>query len=328
MAKSRSKSLLDKSIAAMISAIEIYNKPDFSYREETFSVLAINSWELLLKARILQLSRNRLSSILVFERRKNQDGTISIKQYKKLNRAGNPTSVSLFKAIDLLASEYGDKLNILVKKNVEALVEIRDNSIHFMNDDFRLSKKVLEIGTANLKNYVKLVNVWFGDELSRYNFYLMPISFFTDMKTAELMSLNGQEKKLLEYVNELESENRGDESSSFNLALELEIKFKRVSDIGTTEVKVTNDPSAIAVQLQEEDIREKFPWDYSNLTARLNKRYRNFKLNSEYHKIRKKLSKNKKFCLERYLDPGNPSSKKMFFNPNIIREFDNYYKRS
>ncbi len=313
----------------MISAIEVYNKPDFSYREETFSVLATNAWELLLKARILQLSKNRLSSILVFERRKNQDGSISIKQYKKLNRAGNPTSVSLFKAIDLLASEYGDNINVLVKKNVEALVEIRDNSIHFMNNDFRLSKKVLEIGTANLKNYVKLVSQWFGDDLSRYNFYLMPISFFNDMKTAELLSLNGQEKKILEYVNKLERENKEDENSSFNLALELEIKFKRVSDIGVAEVKVTNDPNAISVQLQEEDIREKYPWDYNNLNTRLNKRYKNFKINNEYHKRRKKISRNKKFCLERYLDPGNPkSSKKNFYNPNIIREFDKYYDRS
>jgi hypothetical protein len=49
--KSRTQELLDKSVSAMISAIEIYNKPDFKYREETFAILAINSWELLLKAK-------------------------------------------------------------------------------------------------------------------------------------------------------------------------------------------------------------------------------------------------------------------------------------
>lgn len=48
--KSRSRLMLEKSIAAMLSAIEIYNKPDFKYREETFSVLCINSWELLFKS--------------------------------------------------------------------------------------------------------------------------------------------------------------------------------------------------------------------------------------------------------------------------------------
>ena len=54
--KSRSRLMLDKSVAAMLSAIEIYNKPDFKYREETFAILCINSWELLLKAKVLNLS--------------------------------------------------------------------------------------------------------------------------------------------------------------------------------------------------------------------------------------------------------------------------------
>lgn len=33
------RSLLDKSVNSMLSAIEIYNKPNFSYREETFAIL-------------------------------------------------------------------------------------------------------------------------------------------------------------------------------------------------------------------------------------------------------------------------------------------------
>lgn len=57
------KGLLDKSIASMISAIEIYNKPDFQYREETFTILAINAWELLFKAHILKLNNYKTRSI-------------------------------------------------------------------------------------------------------------------------------------------------------------------------------------------------------------------------------------------------------------------------
>ena len=48
------RSLLDKSINSMLSAIEIYNKPNFSYREETFALLAVNAWELILKAHLLK----------------------------------------------------------------------------------------------------------------------------------------------------------------------------------------------------------------------------------------------------------------------------------
>ena len=46
------KPFVEKSVGAALSAIEIYNKPDFKYREETFAILMINSWELLLKAKI------------------------------------------------------------------------------------------------------------------------------------------------------------------------------------------------------------------------------------------------------------------------------------
>ena len=53
--KSNVESLIEKSVACAVSAIEIYNKPDFKYREETFSILMINSWELILKAKIINL---------------------------------------------------------------------------------------------------------------------------------------------------------------------------------------------------------------------------------------------------------------------------------
>jgi hypothetical protein len=49
--RSRSKELLERAISAMVGAIEIYNKPGFPYRTESFTILAINGWELLLKAK-------------------------------------------------------------------------------------------------------------------------------------------------------------------------------------------------------------------------------------------------------------------------------------
>jgi len=45
--KARSKELLDRAVAATVAAIEIYNKPDFLYREQAFAVLAINGWEFI-----------------------------------------------------------------------------------------------------------------------------------------------------------------------------------------------------------------------------------------------------------------------------------------
>ncbi len=92
-----------------MAAIEIYNKPDFYYREETFSILIINAWELILKARILQLSGNRISAIMEYERRLRADGSMSDMLYRKKNRSGNHVSIGLFQAHDTLVNEYRDK---------------------------------------------------------------------------------------------------------------------------------------------------------------------------------------------------------------------------
>ena len=329
--KSRARALLDKSIGATLAAMEIYNKPDFHYREEAFAILTVNAWELLLKARILQIDGNKITSIIKYERRQKADGALSTKQYRKTNRSGNYSTISLFQAYDLLKNEYGDKIDELVRKNLDALVEVRDNSVHFLNKDFLLKKKIQELGTASLKNYMNLVIQWFGTDLSKYNFFIMPLSFIRDFHTAKNLSLCSHEKKLIKFVEKLQNNVNDDETKDFNLALEVDVQLKRAKSSSTavTSVAISNDPTATSIKLSEEDIREKYPWDYTILTTRLKKRYTDFKINNQYHLLRKPLEAQKKYCNTRLLDPGNPSSsKKRFYNPNIIKEFDKHYTKT
>jgi len=326
--KSRSRTVFDKSLAAMLAAIEIYNKPDFPYREETFAVLAINAWELLLKARILQLDRNRIGAILEFERRRKADGTMSDKLYRKKNRSGNQLSIGLFRAVDTLVNQYGDTVDPLVRTNIELLTEIRDNSIHFFNKDFELSKRVLEIGTASVRNYVTLSRKWFGADLSGYNMFIMPMAFAGNLPLAEVIPLNGQERQLLDYIRAARSETTEDPASDYSVALEVDVRFKRTSGESFADVRVTRDPDAAPVRLEEEDILERYPWDYQILTTRLSKRYSDFLQNSDYHDLRRALESEGAYCRERLLDPGKPRGlKKRFYSPNIVRGFDRHYTR-
>ncbi len=327
--KSRTRAMLDKSVSAMISAIEIYNKPDFKYREETFSVLCINAWELLLKAKVLQLSANKITTLLVWERKELRGGDKSKKLYRKLNRAGNPMSVSLYEAYRIINEDYGLKIDKAVKDNLEALTEIRDNSIHFINNDLQLSLKVQEIGTASLQNYLHLVRDWFGEILANYNFYLMPISFFRDFESASVETLNSNEKKLLKYIKTLEESYDSQDVGDYNLTLKIDLKFQKVKSNSGVSVKITNDLNAPAFRISEEEMMEKYPWDYQILTTRLQKRYEGFKVNKRYHDIRKGLLADKKLFHLRSYNPANPESdKKPFFNPNVLKEFDKHYKKA
>lgn len=156
----------------MLSAIEIYNKPDFKYREETFAILAINSWELLLKARLLKLNSYRINSIYCYKPYINKNGEKS-KKKKVLdrNRTNNPKSISIYEALNRLNSLH--ELPSKLKDNIEALIEFRDNAIHFINMK-NLSKPLQELGFACIKNYVQVLKDWQTKRsLSKYNLYLM-----------------------------------------------------------------------------------------------------------------------------------------------------------
>lgn len=54
---------------AMVVAIGVYNLPNQPYRVEFFAILAINVWELLLKAKRLTDKGNRLRSLYVQKKR-------------------------------------------------------------------------------------------------------------------------------------------------------------------------------------------------------------------------------------------------------------------
>lgn len=326
----RSSRLLRNAEAALISAIEIYNKPAFAYREETFAILALNAWELLLKAKLLDLSENDSRCLYVYYKKEISQGTLSSKRYIKRNRTGNKMTIGLDACITQLEKE---KIIVPepVKKNLIGLTEIRDNAIHFINASRQLSKQVLEIGTACLRNFIQLGKQWLNLDLSNYNLYLMPIGFLPAATSATAIMLSNQEQKLVNYLATLTREGNTADVQDYHVSLDVNISFKRTSTAAANAIIVTNDPNdptAVHVNLSEEDIRQQYPWDYSVLTTKLNSRYIDFKANSDYHELRKQISANPQYMKTRYLDPGNPkSSRKDFYNPNVLSEFDKHYTR-
>lgn len=326
----RHKPFVDKSIGAALSAIEVYNKPDFKYREETFAILMINSWELLLKAKVIKESKGDLKSIYVMinkvGKRGNKLGTLT----PDLNRSKNPKTIGLPKCLHV-CEQQPIKLNPIVKENIFVLMEIRDTAIHFQHTDLYLSKKVFEIGTASLKNYLTLITEWFNYDLSVYNFFLMPMTFFHEFEAVKSFSVNSnkeQIKNLLKYISEKEKQDPSDESKDYNISLKLETKFVKSTSTDSLLMNYSTDPNAIKVNVQEEDVLKNYPYDYAKLTAALRKRYSNFVENQTYHNIRKPLLKDNRLCKTRLLDPANSkSAKKDWYSSEIFKEFDKHYKK-
>jgi hypothetical protein len=323
----RSDKLFQKAESALLAAIEIYNKPDFRYREETFSILMLNAWELLFKAKLMSDNTNSPRCLFIYESRTGRNGRPTRKKYLKKNRAGNVHTIGMGAAIGQLDKTAASRLSPAVKANIDALAEVRDNAVHYLNASFRLAQQVLEIGTASVKNFIELSKRWFQHDYSKYNLYLMPIGFISGPSIATAISLSANERKLVGYLATIMADpaNAGTTSSGFNVALELNLSFKRAA-ADAVPVSLTRDPTAPQVILTEEDIRQRYPWDYTELTRRLNDRYADFLANAKYHELRKPLQLDERYVKARFLDPGNPrSAKKDFYSPNILSEFDKHY---
>lgn len=327
MSKSRSLSLVEKSTDCIVSAIEMYNKPDFRYREEVFCILVINAWELLLKAKILKDNNNKLSSIYVKEYPKNKNGEKGRMMKYKLTRSGNNFTVDIFNILKRLKDKK--EIDNIVYENIEALVEIRDNSVHFINSDTLLSQKIQELGMATILSYITYIYEWFSISLEKYNFYLMPLSFFHPDRYTPV-TLGNREKTInnvLKYIYNKEEAFPSDDSKRHNITVAIETKVVKANKMTDAQkVSISSDSSAPKIQIGFEDIVKTHPLEYKELTSKLRSRYTNFKENPKYHEQRKILELDPKFCLLYPQNPKNPdgASKKMY-SPQIFTEFDKYY---
>ena len=324
--------LVDKSVDACLAAIEIYNKPSFSYREEAFSILMLNAWELLLKARVMRENSGSTKAIEVWEPRRRPDGTRTNRLFAKKNRSQNAMTIGLDRAVALVREFEADSIDDRCIENLGLLTEIRDNSIHLWNIDAGLGQRIQQVGAAALKNYVHAVESWFGVDLSRFNFYLMPLAFYSPAEIVEALRGGTQTagvKNVLELIARAEQQYPSEEQRPFNVSMKIELKFVRTVNAEAIAVRVVRDPAAPVVQLREEDIRQAYPWDYGELTQRLSQRYSDFSQNREYHRVRRRLEADERLCRVRYLDPARPvrSSSKRFYSPNILMEFDEFYTR-
>lgn len=141
--------------AAMIAAIETYNKPRSEYRDETFSILLLNAWELLLKA---ILSKNR-QSIFYRKERKQPYRTLSWRDAFDGAKTLFPTNVNA----------------IPVRRNLDLITTYRDNAVHFYNES-GLSALLWALAQTSILNYRDLLLDIFGVDLARdVNWRILPL---------------------------------------------------------------------------------------------------------------------------------------------------------
>ena len=323
--KSRIQELIDRSQAAMMAAIEIYNKPSFSYRIETFVILSINSWELLFKAKWLDLHNNKERSLYVKERREKKNKEKTSKLFIKRTESGNPFTHSL----GYLGKKLVERqvLNNAVMDNISLLTDFRDSAVHYYNKSPFTLLMMQEIGMACIKNYVAIVKQWFASQVASINMQLMPFAFTDQLMDVENLQLSPEEQNFIKLIEKLNANHMPD-GSPYSVAINVKLQLSKAKSSCIAKAILSNDPNAIPLALSDDQLLERYRLTYNELTEKCKERYSDFSANTQYHKDRKKIASSPKYGIMRYLDPKNPKGqKKPYFSEAIFTEFDKIYTK-
>lgn len=315
MSKKISNRLLEKSLSAALLAIELYNKPNIEYREESFAILIINAYELLFKAKVVE-DTGKINSIYEYEKKKLIDNTSSKRDYIKKNRIGEPMTKGIISLMNSLKNQKKISSNVI--ENILMLIEIRDNSIHFINSNNDLMKyKLYTVCVATIKNYYHLIEKWFSNfELSKYNFYITPINFSGIDENVETANLDIAQKN---FINYLELAASGAIKDDFDVCIKTELRFTKVETDEALLLKYAQEGKKVNVELSDEIFKKMYPLTYSEMCAKFKKKY-GLKINNFFNRAKKVLEQNEICCKARYLNPNKKGICKMFYNGNFINK--------
>lgn len=174
-----SKKLVAKSREAFIMAIEVYNKPSIKYRVEGFSFFICNSWELMLKAHMINTMGER--SIYY---RDNPERTITLEN-----------------CIKKVFTNDKDPL----RRNLEKIIELRNTSTHFITEEYEMV--YIPLFQAAVFNYIEKMHAFHEIDITEdipQNFLTLTVSY-SALSIDEIRAKYPQEiaNKLIGLQNEL-----------------------------------------------------------------------------------------------------------------------------
>jgi hypothetical protein len=216
----------------------------------------------------------------------------------KKNRAGNTMTIGVLPAAVVVRGYAKHSIDDYAIENISLLMEIRDNAIHFLNVGRDLHKRIQEVRAAALRNFA-FAKSWFDFDLSQHQFALMPVAFETPagiIQTVFSDDTKGAAGKVAKLLTDQERRFPFEPSKPYSVGVEIELKFVRKPDATALPMIFSpNDPNAIAVKITEEDLLEKYPWDYRQLCDALRKTP-SLKENQRFHTVRKPLEDDPKFA--------------------------------
>lgn len=156
----------------MLAAVEVYNKPQMTYREEVTVMLIVNAWELALKATLIQKSRS------IFYPKRRGERYLSISIDDALGRVD---------AMKLWPSGLDGHA---IMANVKALSEYRNRAIHLYNAQ-GLGAVIYPFLQQNILNYRDFMVTKFKKDLAdSMTWQLLPLGASAPADAVQFMKVD------------------------------------------------------------------------------------------------------------------------------------------
>ena len=279
------KKLLSNSKQAMFSAIEIYNKPKFDYREEVFVILLVNAWDLLLLA-ILSKNKKR-----IFQKKKKGQ------PYKTLKFDTSYSEASKF----FVSLEQKDIQAI--KTNLSLIRDYRNKAIHYYGDKPK-QHVIYVLSQSAIKNYFDAFKSIFNEDLiNEINIILLPLSFNNQPRFIEFFKQNKSKgnsfvQSLFKNLKELEDIDA--DTSLFITQCSVKIESSR--SIKSSDFNSVYDEKSNAVAIKTMDPDDSYPFLRKDIIGgKKNPKHSNLKKELNQYDFQAivfvdKLKESKKYC--------------------------------
>ena len=325
--------LVKNSVAAYFAAVEIHNKPSIPYRYETVTLLMMNAWELALKAYI----------------KKNLRGERNI-----FEKSGH--TITFDKALDYVTEHLNSKKPksfAAVNGNLKAIQEYRNEVAHFYCED--LIPCIFTLVSRCALNFVDFLDKQFNrDIMEKEGLFIMPLGFklpfnpeeFLTKKSPAYTSSSEAKRfidKIVKTMHSLKEDGVEDSivlgfdvylqtiKKSDNSDLLLKITSLDSADVQISTVKsfrVTNDPNAQSVKLDDTAFLSLYPLIYDNVVDWCRQNIANFKKGTEFNAIMRTIKAKNEYSSTRNLNPKNKSSTaQTFYSNSALMEIKNQYEQ-
>jgi len=328
--KPLSEALIENSKSAIIGCVELHNKPLFNYRYEICIILAINGWELLLKAFIIENNP----------------------EIKLLRKDG--TTKPFEECVSIVNSIIG-KPFLSIGENLAKLYEYRCHVIHFYKE--HLDPILYSLLHKSVLNYNGFIKEHFNIDLAEETqLLLLPIGFKPFISPIDFLSIDSNLNKsspavktfiksITDSAIRLSSEDINDSIlTGYRIAVVNENRISNADIIAgitkdpnkanlqinnvVTDFMISDAPDAKKIKIEEETLFNTiFTLKYNYIAKKAKEIYSDFKQNPKFNRVMSEIKNDPALCRKRYLDVINKSGTAQdFYSHEVFNELSKHYK--